>query len=98
MKKFVLTIGMAFMLSGIISAATAPAVFAVSDDPAQYDNADPMMEEATDEAEAYIEQESDMPQEGDMIEEEDADASEGSTFETDEESYIEETEETEVTE
>ena len=94
MKKMIWIVGMIFMLSSIIGFTPAPVLSATSDDPAEYENTESMMEEATDEyaEETIIEEDGEMPQEETMMEE-DSNAPEETTEETGEEPVMEETEE-----
>ena len=94
MKKMIWVVGMVFMLSGIIGFAPAPVISATSDDPAEYENTESMMEEATDEyaEETIIEEDGEIPQEETMMEE-DPNAPEETTEDMVEEPAMEETEE-----
>lgn len=94
MKKMIWIVGMIFMLSSIIGFTPAPVLSATSDDPAEYEDTQSVMEEAPDEyaEETIIEEDGEMPQEETMMEE-DSGAPEEYTEEIGEEPVMEETEE-----
>jgi hypothetical protein len=98
MKKIVLIFGMVFMLSCTIGFSNTPVASATSEDSAEYENTDPMMEEAANESaeEIFVEEEGEMPQEETMMTDEaPLDASEENVEETGEDSAMEEKVETE---